>query len=321
MFFIRIIIKFSAVVQAIPMIISGQAIILTMQHFSEEQIMSVITAIFQAILQAIAWIFPISETGHSALFHSFADRADSTCSALTGVIHIGIAVGIVLAMYKTFMRLGKEFFGTFKDLAQKNLKGKKNNSRHFMYMTLISFLPMILWLIPIGDSFLFTMLTKTSHNTTLLDDGIFVALTGALLLIAHKQLSLDVNKKNVNVVCAVVIGFFSVLLVPLSGLSLVAGVISVLILFQVSKKLAFNYAFVMSVPVLFVMGIVQICIGTSAGIAGGIIGFVISVIISFFAVKVFKYLFGKNQLNFFGIYDLGVGVIALVIGIFQLALN
>lgn len=283
--------------------------------------MSVITAIFQAILQAIAWIFPISESGHSAIFHSFADRADSPCSALTGVIHIGIAVGIVLAMYKTFIRLGKEFFGTFKDLASKNLNGKKSNSRYFMYMTLLSFLPMLLWLIPTGDGFLFSLLTKTGHNETLLDDGIFIALTGALLLISNKQLSLNLNNKNVNVICAVVIGFISILLVPLSGLSLVAGVICVLALFQVSKKLAFKYAFVMSAPVLLVMGIVQICIGTSVGIAEGIIGFILAAIVSFFAVKVFRYLVGKNQLNFFGIYDMGVGVIALAVGIFQLVLN
>lgn len=283
--------------------------------------MSVITAIFQAILQAAVWIFPISESGHSALFHSFADRADASCSALTGIIHIGISAGIVLAMYKTFFSLGREFFSSFKDLANKNLKGEKSNSRKFMYMTIVSFLPMLLWLIPTGDGMLFKLLTNTGHNQTLLDDGVFIALTGALLLIANKQLSLGLNRKNVSVISAVSVGIFSVLLVPLSGLSLVAGVLSVMILFQVSKKLALKYAFVMSAPVLFVMGIVQICIGTSTDVAGGIIGFVISVAVSFLAVKIFKYLFDKNQLNFFGIYDLGVGVIALVIGIFQLALN
>ena len=65
----------------------------------------------------------------------------------------------------------------------------------------------------------------------------------------------------------------------------------------------------------------QICIGTSVGIAEGIIGFILAAIVSFFAVKVFRYLVGKNQLNFFGIYDMGVGVIALAVGIFQLVLN
>ncbi len=53
-----------------------------------EKIMSVLTAIFQAIGQAISWVLPISESGHSAIFHNFSGRFTNACSQLTGVVHI-----------------------------------------------------------------------------------------------------------------------------------------------------------------------------------------------------------------------------------------
>lgn len=306
------------------MIISGQAIILITLHFSEDAIMSVITAIFQSIFQAIAWILPISESAHSSMFHDFAGRSAGTCSALTGVIHIGIAVGIVISFYKLFFTLFMEFFGTAKYLIKKNIKhSAQKPARSFMYMTLVSFVPMLLWLIPTGSNgFLFSLLRKTGYNATLLDDGIFIALTGALVLLASRQLSLARNNKNVNIVSAIVVGVASVFLVPVSGLSLIGGVFSILMLMGVSKKLAFRYSVVMSVPVLVVMGIVEICISTiPANVISIIIGIIIAIIISFVAVKVLRWIIQKNMLRYFGYYDISVGVIILVIGIFELALK
>jgi undecaprenyl pyrophosphate phosphatase UppP len=61
--------------------------------------MSILTAIVQAILQAVTWILPISESGHSSIFHDFAGRVSDSCAAITGVIHIGIAIGIVICLY------------------------------------------------------------------------------------------------------------------------------------------------------------------------------------------------------------------------------
>lgn len=286
--------------------------------------MSILTAIIQAVLQALSWVLPISEYGHSSLFHDFAGRASGSCSALTGVIHIGIAVGIVIASYKLFLTLSKEFFCTFRDLFKKQIKGSsKAPARSFMYMTLISFVPMLLWLIPTGkNGLLFNLLRKTGFNGTLLDDGIFFAVTGVLVLAAAKQLSLARNNKNVSVVSAVITGVVSVLIVPVSGLSLVAGVFAVLMLIGVSKKLSLRYSLVMSVPVLLVMGIIQLCIAvTPAGAVQIILGLIISAAVSFVAVKLLQWIINTNKLRFFGIYDIGIGVISVVIGIFELILK
>ena len=78
--------------------------------------MWILTSIFQAIGQALPWVLPVSESGHSVIFHNFSGRFSNACSQLTGVVHIGIAIGLVIAFYKLFVNLFKNFFGTFDDI-------------------------------------------------------------------------------------------------------------------------------------------------------------------------------------------------------------
>lgn len=189
-----------------------------------------------------------------------------------------------------------------------------------MYMTLISFCPMLLWLIPCGKyGFLYNVLRMTQFNMTLLDDGLFLAITGAMLIVASFEITKSRISKQVSIVAAVVIGALSVFLIPVSGFSFVGVVFAVLVLFGVNKKLALNYGLVMSVPVLVVSGIVEICISvTHVGVASVIIGLVISIVSAFFSVVFLKFFVNKGYLKYFGIYDVSVGAIIFIVGIFEL---
>ena len=286
--------------------------------------MSVLTAIIQAIFQAITYILPISETGHSALFHDFAGRFDSSAAAITGIVHIGIAIGIIIASYKLFLSMAKEFFGVFPDIFKKQLtSAPPKPARKFMYFTLLSFAPMIFWLIPFGEKgFLFSVLKSSGYNGTLFDEGIFFLVTGGLVLLSARQLKLSNNNKNINIPFALIIGFLSLIMVPVSGLSFLFGVFAVLMLFGVTKKIALRYSFVLSVPVLVVMGIIEICTAAeAASIVAAIIGLILSAAVSFVCVKLLKWIIKNEMLTYFAYYDFGIGVLALIIGIFELILR
>ena len=100
--------------------------------------MWILTAIFQAIGQAFTWVFPVSESGHSVIFHNFSGRFTNACSQLTGVIHIGIAIGLFIAFYKLFISLFKNFFATWNDIFHKRLDLKNiPPQREFMFMTIL----------------------------------------------------------------------------------------------------------------------------------------------------------------------------------------
>ncbi|MGN0459178.1 MAG: undecaprenyl-diphosphate phosphatase [Eubacterium sp.] len=285
--------------------------------------MSVLTAVFQAIFQTICWILPISESAHSSVFHDFSNRLSGECSSLTGIVHIGIAFGIILALGRMFLTLTKEFIGSVTDLVKRNTSSNPRPARSFMLMSLISFLPMIVLLVPTGNgNTLYSLLRTSQHNGTLLDDGIFLALTGVLVLLVTRCLSLARNNKNITVASAVAVGVASIFLISVSGLSLVLGVIAILMLMGVSKKLSYRYAMVLSVPVLTVMGISEIVTSvTKINVVSAIIGAVISVAVSYFLTNALRALINKNNIKYFGYYDISLGAIIAVVGIFELILR
>ena len=284
--------------------------------------MSVLTALIQAILQVLCTIFPISQTAHSSMFHDFSNRFASGQSTLTGFVHIGIAVGIFVAMYRLFIRLIGEFFLGFSDLKSKKIReNSKKPARAFLYFVIISFLPLLFWLIPCGEKgTLYNVLALTQVNKTLLDDGIFAALLGGLLIAANINITREKNDRAIWVVPAIASGvLFSA---TVSGLSIIGVTLCVLLLFGVRTKQALNFTFVLSFPVFLVSGIVEAATNeVKADALSVIVGLVVSAALSFLAVKVFRILTIKKQLKYFGIYDISFGVIAAVIGIFQLILR
>lgn len=285
--------------------------------------MWILTAIFQAIGQALTWVLPISESGHSAIFHNFSGRFSGACSQLTGVVHIGIAIGIIAAFYKLFLHLGKNFFTAWNDLFHKRLDIKKSSpQRNFMYMTILSFVPMLFYLIPAGKyGNVYQVFHRTSYDNTLLGEGICIALTGVLLIVTESMLDKK-NKSLPPVLQALIIGVIAFLAVPSAGCSLVAGVFCVAFLVGMSDKYAIRYSMVLSAMVLLVMGVIEICIGvTKINIISAIIGVVISAVVSFFAVKLLLYVIKNKSLKFFAWYDIALGLICFVIGIFEIVIK
>lgn len=284
--------------------------------------MSILISIIQAIFQSVYEILPISESAHSAAFHEFAGRADGTVSALTGIIHIAIAVGIIAASYNVFSKLAVEFFKTFGDMFKKNLTGSgKRPVRRFMYFTLLSFAPLILWLIPFGHAgFLYTVLNRMSYNGTLLDEGIFLLITGGVVIAAANMLKKEKNDGDVTLGLAIFAGFICLFSLPVAGFSLIALVFSMLVLLGVSRRPALRYALTLAAPIMLVQGIIETCVGASVGVVAGIIAAVLGLVVSFIMVRVLRFVIKKGYYQYFGIYDLGVGLIIAVVGIFQLAL-
>lgn len=306
--------------RAIPMITSEKAISLMVLQISEVWIMSILTAIFQAIGQALTWILPVSESGHSAIFHNFSGRFTNACSQLTGVVHIGIAIGIIFAFYKLFISLFKNFFGTINDAVHKRLDLKNiTSAREFMYMTVLSFAFFVIYLIPTGKyGNLFSVFHRASYNETLLGEGICFALTGALLITAFEV----VNKTSLKLppfVKAIILGIIAFLAVPTAGCSPVGAIVAVGILLGMSDKYSLRYAMVISVPVLTVTGIIEICTAvTPVSVVAAIIAVILSAGVSFFAVKLaINFIIKKKMVLPFAIYDIALGLICFVIGIVQ----
>ena len=63
-------------------------------------------------------------------------------------------------------------------------------------MTLFSFVPLILWCIPLGKGrVLFSVLHKTGFNGVIVDDAIMFLITGAMVLLTSMQMRSAKRKK------------------------------------------------------------------------------------------------------------------------------
>lgn len=285
--------------------------------------MSILTAIFQAIGQALSWILPISESGHSAIFHNFSGRFTDACSQLTGVVHIGIAIGLIAAFYKLFITLFKNFIGSWNDVFHKRLDIKNPKpARKFMFMTILSFVPMLAYLIPAGKyGNVYSVFHRMSYNENLLGEGICILLTGVLIITA---MTLEDKKLNPlpDILQALILGVIVFLAVPTAGCSVIGAVLCVGIIVGLGEKTSLRYSIVMSVMILIVMGIIEICVGvTKISIVSAIIGVVVAAVASFFASKLLIFLLKKKLLKYVGIYDAAIGFICFIIGIFQIVIK
>lgn len=281
-----------------------------------------LTAIFQAVGQAVTWVLPVSETGHSSIFHDFSGRFSGNVSELTGLVHIGIALGFLIVFYKLFIKLFVQFLAGWKELFTKQLKPKESSGlRRFMYFTFVALIPMLFLFIPAGKKYfnIYGLLNATSYNETLLDDGVFFALTGLLLLFASLQLKKQLNNKQFTLPVAIALGFAAAVSLPISGLSVIATVFCLSVIMGVSKKQAFRFASVISVPALIGLGISEIvtCV-TYVNIFAGIIAVVLSAAVTVFVVKFMLWIVENANLQPFMYYDFSLSALCVIIGIIEL---
>ena len=233
-------------------------------------------------------------------------------------------MGIYFAALKLNIRLSKELGRWTVDVFERRFRySEARPARRFLLMLMLSFAPMLVWLLPIGGKgFFYELLRSTAFNGTLLDDGVFLAVTGALLLVALRQLTLGKNNKGLTVAAALAAGVCSVALVSVSGLSLIGGVFAVLVLCGISKKTAYRFALEMSIPVLLVMGIIELATAAyKASAVQIIIGLVLSAVFAFLCARVLRWLINKGTLKYVALYDVFIGAITAVIGIVQLIIR
>ena len=286
--------------------------------------MSILTAIFQAIGQALTYILPISESGHSAIFHDFSARYSGENSVLTGLIHIGIAVGIVAAYRSVFIRQAREFVVGCKEIVEKKYDITNSTpARKFTYYTVIPFLLMPLYLIPLGSAGnVYQLLSGAATDGNLISEGICFLFTASILLLTSHLMKKETKGKALTLPVAILLSFLIFITLPLAGLSLSASVICAAILCGVKQNFAFRYFICIAVPVLLVSGIVECAVGAmETTIVAGAVGVIIAIVFSFLACRFLKWSMKNIDFKYYSYYNFALAALATVTGIVELITN
>ena len=302
-------------------------------------IMTVLQAIIQGIIQGATEFLPVSSSGHLSLAQHFMNLQ------LPGLLfdvmlHLGTLVAVLVVYYKLVGRLICEFVFMIRDIFTGKFKwSKMNPDRRMVIMLIIGLLPLFLLFLPIPGT---GMQIKDFADKLATDKGIVVE--GCSLIMTSVLLSLGIiaskktparytihgNRKAVssaggrrqfNVVDAITVGITQCFAAVFPGLSRSGSTLSVGLMRGINRQTALDYSFVIGIPSIMAAAVLEFKDAVNEpmtiGMAPIIAGIVSSAIVGFLAIKLLKWMVTTNKLHVFVAYTFILGAIVIILGIIE----
>ncbi|MCD7805297.1 MAG: undecaprenyl-diphosphate phosphatase [Oscillospiraceae bacterium] len=277
--------------------------------------MSILSAIWQGIIQGLTEFLPVSSSGHLSLFQHFTGTSGEDGLVLTAVLHLGTLVAVCFVYYKQIWELIKEFGRMIKDIFTRNFSiDNASPERRLLFMFIISTAMLIPFAIFKGffESF--------SEDGSILMEGICFLYTAAILFMADMQSKGSKKMTDLKYSDSVKIGFFQgVALLP--GVSRSGSTISAGIFCGLSRDAAVSYSFILGIPAIIAGCISEIggAIGSesSVGFFPCLVGFIVAAVVGFLAIRLIQYIIKSDKFKIFWIYTGVLGIVTIFIAILE----
>ncbi len=284
--------------------------------------MEIIKSILFGIVHSLAEFLPLSSSGHVSLITHFGGASTELSCLYSAMLHMGSLVSVLCVFCKPIYELFEEFFNIIKDISAKKFSFKvkeMSELRRYFFLLTISFLPLIILFIPVGNGqVLWDLVSVFSHDNSIKAEGVCFALSGFLLLVTSFYCKNEKRFMKIVPFSALFIGVAQLIAICFPGFSRIGLIVCVALLCNVSKRNAIQYAFLLSVPAIFVSGLLEFIKGvtefTYIPVASLIIGFVTSALVGVMTIRLFKAIVEKDLFKYFGFYCIGLGFVATVIG-------
>lgn len=261
------------------------------------------------IVEGLTEFLPISSTGHLIIFGHILNFTGEFAKSFEVLIQLGAVLAIVM-LYKI------KILGAFK-----NLK-KDSWGRKFFVNIIVAVLPAFVMAV------FFSKLIKSFFDSVLVVAISLIIGAVILYLAENYMLKRKASKRGnlvkddineVTVKDSLVVGLFQCLaLIP--GMSRSGSTISGGLIRSMSLRMAAEFSFFLAIPIMlgaFIFEINDLVISDWIEILALIIGFGISFISAYLVVKVFIDFLGRYSLKGFVCYRLAVGVVLIVMIIFE----
>ncbi|BED92837.1 MAG: undecaprenyl-diphosphate [Candidatus Paraimprobicoccus trichonymphae] len=297
--------------------------------------MNILSSVIQGIVQGLTEFLPVSSSGHLLLIQYIFKEQENNLF-FNVMLHLGTLFSVICVYYKLFLRLILAFFEILKDLFRNNFRfNKLNKDKQMAIMIIVSLLPLFLLFLPLPGNLKnlknLAEILSNSGNITLV--GICLMITSFLLFISNKKfkreyksekiLYLKNTKKIFNIFDALSIGLTQLIASIFPGISRSGSTLSIALLRGIDKKTAIDFSFVIGTPAIIAAVLLELKeinkleLISDINIFDVLIGICTSAIVGFFSIKIFKYILDKNKTNIFIIYTFFVGLISIIIGIFE----
>ncbi|MCP5095272.1 MAG: undecaprenyl-diphosphatase UppP [Chloroflexi bacterium] len=266
--------------------------------------MTLFEAIILGIIQGATEFLPISSSGHSILIPAIFNLSETTLAASV-VAHLGTLLAVIIYFFHDLWAIFTAALSSLRDRAPM----ATTESRLAWYIVVGSIPAAILGLL-LEDWF--ESLFQNARWAAL-----FLIGTAVILIIGERLISGQKTLEQMNWLDAIIIGLFQALaLLPgisRSGSTIMAGLIRGL-----DRELAARYSFLLSVPIIFGAGLVQVpqMISEGAGSSFGILMaiFITSAVVGYACIYFLMAWLRERNLYPFAIYCALFGIGYLLLG-------
>ena len=268
--------------------------------------MNILQSVILGIVQGLTEFLPISSSGHLVIFHYLFGIKPAL--AFVVLVHLGTLVAVVSYFFKDLVSLFLGFLSGLKGMLFEKLGPRE------VYRRNVEFKLSVLLIL----GFISTAAVALSLNdflerlfSSVLAVGVFLLVTGAIIILAEQIGKSNKNSAGVNFLDAVIIGIAQGLAVA-PGLSRAGMTISASLSRGLERSFAARFSFLMAVPAILGAGVYEFKDLLSLGSVGigpveMLIGFAASVISGYFAIKIFMSLITRMSIRVFAYYCFIIG--------------
>ena len=277
--------------------------------------MTIISAIFQGILQGLTEFLPVSSSGHLSLWQYFTGVNSETSVSFSVMLHLGTLLAVIIAFWPTVRQLLREFFLLFADLFRGRLfRQSPTPYRRMLYLLILSCVPLLL-VLPLQD-----FLTSVSADNDILVEGICFLITSTLLFLADRAPRGRLDASTMKGKHALAIGAAQ-LVATLPGISRSGSTISVGQMCGLERSYAVSYSFILGLPAVLAAGILDLHDAAAGGVdiewGTALLGMAAALIFGLLAIRLVNYLVKSNKFRIFAVYTLILGSATVILGIVE----
>ena len=277
--------------------------------------MTIISAIFQGILQGLTEFLPVSSSGHLSLWQYFTGVNSETSVSFSVMLHLGTLLAVIIAFWPTVRQLLREFFLLFADLFRGRLfRQSPTPYRRMLYLLILSCVPLLL-VLPLQD-----FLTSVSADNDILVEGICFLITSTLLFLADRAPRGRLEASTMKGKHALAIGAAQ-LFATLPGISRSGSTISVGQMCGLERSYAVSYSFILGLPAVLAAGFLDLHAAAAGGVGiewgTALLGMAAALIFGLLAIRLVNYLVKSNTFRIFAVYTLVLGSATVILGIVE----
>ncbi len=276
--------------------------------------MSVISAVFQAIIQGLTEFLPVSSSGHLSLYQHFTGNSGEGALLFSAILHLGTLFAVFIAFWDTIWDLICEFCRMVKDIFKRQFSFKEmNGDRRAVLMVILSTAVLIPFYI-FKDFF-----EGFAEDSTIFAEGICFLYTAAILFLADKCSKGKKKLGDITVRDSVFVGFFqSIALLP--GVSRSGSTISAGLFSGFARETAVKYSFILGIPAILGGCLVEVKDAVKTDMTFSwtyILGFIVAAVVGICAIKMVNWLVKTDKFKIFSYYTGVLGVIVIIVSIIE----